>query len=87
MHKIFVGGLNYQTTEDSLDTEFSRYGEVTEIKIIKDFETNRSRGFGFITFADEESMNNAIEKNGIEFEGRTLKINKAEEKKRPVRAY
>jgi len=49
--KLFVGGLSWGTTEDMLKEAFeSKGGHVTEAKVIKDLETGRSRGFGFVTF-------------------------------------
>jgi len=79
--KLFVGGLSWNTTEDGLRNAFSRFGELLEVKVIKDRETNRSRGFGFVTFANEDSANSAMaEMNGKDLEGRTIKVNEAEER-------
>ncbi len=50
--KLFVGGLSWDTSDDSLRESFSRYGEVTDAKVITDRETGRSRGFGFVTFSE-----------------------------------
>ncbi|KAL0412484.1 UNVERIFIED_CONTAM: Glycine-rich RNA-binding protein GRP1A [Sesamum radiatum] len=56
-----------------------QYGEVIESKIINDRETGRSRGFGFVTFKDQESMSNAIEgMNGQELDGRNITVNEAQ---------
>jgi RNA recognition motif-containing protein len=75
--KIYVGNLNFKTTEESLQALFSNYGEVQEVAIINDRETGRPRGFAFITM-DDEGGKQAIEAlNGNEFEGRTLNINEA----------
>ena len=48
--KIYVGNLPFSTTEEELQNEFSTFGEVEDVRIIMDRETNRSKGFGFITF-------------------------------------
>jgi cold-inducible RNA-binding protein len=61
MSKLFVGGLAWATTDDSLRDAFAQFGEVTESKVIMDFQTGRSRGFGFVTFADEAAADQAIE--------------------------
>lgn len=50
--KLFVGGISWQTNEDGLLEYFSKYGEVVEAVIMKDRNTGRARGFGFIIFAD-----------------------------------
>ena len=55
--KLFVGGLAWATSDESLRTHFEEFGEVTETKIITDRETGRSRGFGFVTYAVEASAN------------------------------
>ncbi len=81
--KLFVGGLNWKTTDDGLRQAFARFGEITEPKVIMDRETGRSRGFGFVTFVDDAGADSAIsEMDGTELEGRTIKVNQAEEKSR-----
>lgn len=79
--KLFVGGLNWKTTDDGLHSAFERFGEMTEAKVITDRETGRSRGFGFVTFVDNEAADNAInELNGTELEGRTIQVNEAQQR-------
>ncbi|MBI4093003.1 MAG: RNA-binding protein [Candidatus Kerfeldbacteria bacterium] len=76
--KLYVGGLSYSTTEDSLKTAFSQAGTVTSATIIIDRMSGRSKGFGFIEMSSDEEANKAIETfNGKEFEGRTLTVNEA----------
>jgi hypothetical protein len=84
--KIYVGNLNYATTEEGLANLFGAYGEVVSTAVIKDKFTNRSKGFGFVEMADESAAQNAIaELNEKEFEGRRLRVNVAQEK--PRRTY
>ncbi len=79
--KLFVGGLSWDTTDEGLQGAFSRFGEIAEAKVITDRETGRSRGFGFVTFANDENAVSAInEMNGTELDGRTIKVNEAEDK-------
>tara|TARA_B100001989_G_C24515171_1_gene452690 strand:+ start:149 stop:400 length:252 start_codon:yes stop_codon:yes gene_type:complete len=80
MNKIYVGNLNYKITEQDLKDYFASCGQIEDVKIITDFNTNQSKGFGFITFSSNEEMEAAIEKNGEELEGRKLFVNKAREK-------
>jgi len=76
--KLYVGGLSYDTTEDSLSEAFSQAGKVEEVKIIVDKMTNRSRGFGFVEMSTDEEAKKAMELfDGKEFEGRTLTVNEA----------
>ncbi len=77
--KIYVGNLNYGTTDDSLRELFAGYGEVVEVFIGTDRETGRSRGFGFVTMADKDAGNAAITGlNGKDLEGRPLVVNEAQ---------
>ena len=79
--KLFVGGLAWATNDDSLREAFSRFGEVTESKVVMDRETGRSRGFGFVSFASESEAEAAAEAmNGRELDGRVVRVNPAEEK-------
>ncbi|KAK1916298.1 hypothetical protein P3342_004116 [Pyrenophora teres f. teres] len=55
--KMFIGGLNWETTEESLKNYFSQFGEVSECTVMRDSATGRSRGFGFLTFKDPKCVN------------------------------
>ncbi|XAR59546.1 hypothetical protein NMG60_11015420 [Bertholletia excelsa] len=78
-YRCFVGGLAWATDDQSLERAFAQYGEVVESKIINDRETGRSRGFGFVTFRDEQSMRDAIEgMNGQNLDGRNITVNEAQ---------
>ena len=55
-----MGGLNWDTDESGLKEYFSKYGTVTDTLIMRDFSTNRSRGFGFLTFADASSVDDIL---------------------------
>jgi RNA recognition motif-containing protein len=79
--KLFVGGLSWGTTDTGLKEAFGRFGEVTEAKVVTDRDTGRSRGFGFVTFANDGDAANAIrEMNGAQLDGRTLTVNEAQER-------
>ncbi|MFT5170975.1 MAG: cold-inducible RNA-binding protein [Candidatus Marinamargulisbacteria bacterium] len=80
-NKIYVGNLSFNTTQDDLETEFAKYGEIEEVRLISDRETGRSKGFAFITFKTTEAMEASFAKNGEEMDGRALRVNKAEDKK------
>ena len=83
MKKIYVGNLSYNSTEDSLRGEFSRFGGIDEIVIIKDRATGRSKGFGFITFDGPQAAESAVaEMNGVQLDGRAIKVSIAQEKQR-----
>ena len=79
MFKIYVGNLNYRTTDAGLRDLFAQHGEVLEVFIGTDRETGRSRGFGFVTMGSKEAGQAAIEAlNGKDFEGRALVVNEAD---------
>ncbi|AMD18617.1 HBL285Wp [Eremothecium sinecaudum] len=65
INKMFIGGLNWETTEDNLREYFSKYGAVTEVKIMRDGTTGRSRGFGFLSFADASSVDEVVKTQHI----------------------
>ncbi|RZC88842.1 hypothetical protein C5167_031216 [Papaver somniferum] len=80
--KIFVGGIPTSVKEDEFSGFFSKFGEVKEHQIMRDHASTRSRGFGFITFDSEESVDNILSQgNKIEFAGAQVEIKKAEPKK------
>ena len=79
--KLFIGGLSWNTNEGGLRAAFEQFGELEEVKVIVDRHTNRSRGFGFITFQNEADAQNAIdEMNGKELDGRTIKVDVAQDR-------
>ena len=82
MSKLFVGGLSWDTTDDGLRSAFEAFGEVREAKVITDRETGRSRGFGFVTYANPGDATNAIaEMNGTVLDGRNIKVDEAEQRR------
>jgi RNA recognition motif-containing protein len=75
---LYVGNLNWQTTEADLQAAFEAYGQVTSVTIIKDKYTGQSRGFGFVEMVDDSEGQAAIDGlNGKELDGRTLRIDRA----------
>jgi cold-inducible RNA-binding protein len=80
--KLYVGNLNYNTTEDMLREAFSGNGrEVASVSIIMDRETGRSRGFAFVEMSTSEGAQQALQElDGADLDGRTLRINEARER-------
>ncbi|KAJ6421938.1 hypothetical protein OIU84_026969, partial [Salix udensis] len=78
-YRCFVGGLAWATTDQILHEAFSQYGEIIDSKIIKDRETGRSRGFGFVTLDNEKAMRDAIEGMiGTDLDGRNITVTEAQ---------
>ena len=79
--RLYVGGLPYQTTEHDLIDLFEQIGQVTEVSVITDRDTGRSKGFGFVEMGDEQVARTAIERlNGTLLGGRTIMVNEARER-------
>ncbi|XP_068200303.1 heterogeneous nuclear ribonucleoprotein 27C-like isoform X3 [Palaemon carinicauda] len=70
--KMFVGGLSWETTQETLQRYFGQYGEVIDCVVMKNSDTGRSRGFGFVTFADPNKVDVVLKSGPHELDGRTI---------------
>ncbi|XP_073840587.1 RNA-binding protein 6 isoform X1 [Musca autumnalis] len=70
--KMFIGGLSWQTSPESLKDYFSRFGAISEAMVMKDPATRRSRGFGFITFSDPASVDKVLAQGTHEIDGKKV---------------
>lgn len=78
---IYVGNLSFKVSDQELMEVFEEFGEVTSAKVIKDRETGRSKGFGFVEMQNDNEAQAAIDElDGSEINGRTVKVNKARPK-------
>jgi len=76
--KLYVGGLSYDTSDNSLETLFAQVGTVDSARVIIDRDSGRSKGFGFVEMSNDSDASRAItELNGTNFEGRTITVNEA----------
>ena len=76
--KLFVGGLSWDTTEDSLRTFFAAVGTVVSATVITDKYTGKSKGFGFVEMGSEEEAQKAMQTlNGQQLDGRAVAVNEA----------
>jgi RNA recognition motif-containing protein len=81
--KLFVGSLSWNVDDGGLREAFAPHGEITEAVVITDRGSGRSRGFGFVTFANGEDADNAATAlNNTELDGRTIKVDVAQERNR-----
>jgi len=81
MSKLFIGGLAWHTDDATLRTKFEEFGTVEEAVVVKDRDTGRSRGFGFVRFSQEAEAEAAINAmNNVEFDGRTIRVDKASDR-------
>ena len=83
--KLYVGNLPWSTGEAELEEMFAAIGAVSSANVITDRDTGRSRGFGFVEMSDDDAKRAIEELNGNEVDGRTIKVNEAEEKRRDSR--
>ena len=82
-NKLFIGGLSWNTNDEGLRSAFEQFGAIDDVRVITDRDTGRSRGFGFITYTSGDSAQKAIEEmDGKELDGRSIKVNEAQEKPR-----
>ena len=85
--KLYVGNLSFETTENDLQDLFEQHGTVSEVSLMMDRMTGKSRGFAFVTMGDKAQADAAMAAlNGKEVNGRTLNVNEArarEERPRP----
>ena len=85
--KLYVGNHSYGTSEDGLRAAFSQYGDVQSVNIVIDRDSGRSKGFGFVEMsADDAAMAAISGLNGRELDGRSLRVNEANERP-PRRDY
>jgi len=78
---VFVGGLSWNTDDNSLSNTFSKFGTLESTRVVLDRNTGRSKGFGFVTFSTKEEANEAVSKmNGAELDGRTIRCDYATER-------
>jgi len=78
MSKLFIGGLAWHTTDETLRQGFEKFGKIEEAIVVKDRDTNRSRGFGFVRFATDGEADVAMDgMNNQEFDGRVIRVDKA----------
>jgi RNA recognition motif-containing protein len=81
--RLFVGNLAPDASEDALREAFSQHGQVTDVRVVHDRYTGRSRGFAFVTMGSAEQAALAAQRmNGTLVEGKPLRVNEAETRKR-----
>lgn len=79
--KLYIGGLSWNTDTDGLRGKFTQFGNVEDAIVIRDRETGRSRGFGFVTYASETEADTAISQmDNQDFDGRRIRVAKASER-------
>jgi cold-inducible RNA-binding protein len=80
-NRLYVGNLSFDSDQDRLMQAFSAIGDVSEVHVVMDRETGRSRGFGFVTMGSASLAAQAISRmNGTVLDGRELRVNEAEER-------
>ena len=77
MKRMYVGNLPYSSSEDDVRELFSQYGDVGDVNVVRDRETGKSRGFGFVEMGQDQAEEAMSNLDGSKFGGRTLKVNEA----------
>ncbi|OED45703.1 RNA-binding protein [Endozoicomonas sp. (ex Bugula neritina AB1)] len=84
---LYIGNLAYTAVEEDLEQAFEVFGEIEDIKLMRDRETDRPRGFAFITFEKEAEAEAAMVMDGKEVAGRPLRVNRAKDKQNNKRPH
>ncbi len=79
-HQIYVGNLPYRIHEQELREHFSQFGAIDQVRIVKNRQTRKSMGFGFITFSNAKAANSALSADGQDVQGRTLVVRIAKQR-------
>jgi RNA recognition motif-containing protein len=87
MTKLYVGNLPFTATEDAVRNLFASHGTVETLSLINDRDTGRPRGFGFVEMSSADAARAMQALNGKDFDGRSLKINEAQDKSRSGGGY
>ncbi len=72
--QVYVGNLSYQVTEQNLKDFFSKYGNITQVRIVKNYSSGRSKGFGFVTFETTKEAENSLATHGQKYQERTIVV-------------
>jgi len=75
--RIYVGNLNFNTTQDTIEAEFGQFGTIEDIHVPTDRMSGRPRGFAFVTMPDSAAQEAMEAMDGVDLEGRTLTVNEA----------
>jgi len=82
-NKLYVGNLSYQLEESQLESKFAEFGSVESVRIIKERDSGRSKGFGFVEMSSSEEAQECISNlDGQELDGRGLRVNIAQEREK-----
>ncbi|XP_017493135.1 PREDICTED: heterogeneous nuclear ribonucleoprotein 87F-like [Rhagoletis zephyria] len=77
LRKLFIGGLDYRTTDDGLKSHFEKWGKIVDVVVMKDPRTKRSRGFGFITYSRSTMVDDAQNARPHKIDGRVVEPKRA----------
>ncbi len=72
--QVYVGNLSYQVNEQNLKEFFSKYGAITQVRIVKNYGSGRSKGFGFVTFNTTKEAEKALAAHGQKYQERTIVV-------------
>lgn len=72
--QLYVGNLSYQVTEQDLKELFSKYGAIEQVRIVKNYHSGRSKGFGFVTYRTASETNSALSAHGQKYQGRMIVV-------------
>lgn len=78
--KLFIGGLSWGVSEDALEKYFEQFGDILEVVVIRDRNTSKPRGFGFVTFKDEDALAAVMAHEGHTIDGKEISVKRSHQK-------
>lgn len=72
--QVYVGNLSYQVSEQDLKDYFGKYGAIDQVRIVRNYGSGRSKGFGFVTYRSTNEAKNALAAHGEKYQGRTIVV-------------
>lgn len=72
--QVYIGNLPYQVTEQNLRDLFGKYGQITQVRIVRNYRSGRSKGFGFVTYAKVDEAQKSLVSHGQKYEGRNIVV-------------
>ncbi len=72
--QLYIGNLSYQVSEQDLKEHFLKYGNIVQVRIVRNYSSGRSKGFGFVTYSRVEEANKALAAHGEKYQGRTIVV-------------
>lgn len=72
--QVYVGNLSYQVSEQDLKEHFGKFGSIEQVRVVRNYSSGRSKGFGFVTYRTQAEAKNALAAHGQKYKDRTIVV-------------